>query len=88
MSNFETQSAELIQNRHCRTGETKNEVSSIVLHKYNKCSFIFTFKCNLHLKNIFTLTKSPIFANLLIEQPGNWFTTAEQWENTWIRKKF
>ena len=28
-------------------------------------------QCNLHLKNIFTLTKSPTFANLLMEQPGN-----------------
>ena len=35
---------------------------------------------HLHLKNKFTLKKSPTFANLLIEKPGNWLAITKKWE--------
>ena len=39
-----------------------------------------------YLKNIFTLKKSSVFANLQMEKPGNWFTIAKIWEKH-LKKK-
>ena len=60
--------------------DNKNEVWSNILPKYNEWSFILTFVFNLHLENIFTLKKSPTFANLLMEEPCNWFAIGKKWE--------
>ena len=49
---FETHSTELIQNRHCRTGEAIK-----TSHKYNEWSFILTFIFNLHLKKLIYIKK-------------------------------
>ena len=68
--------------------DNKIEVSSNILHKYIERLFILTYIFNLHLKNIFAFKKSPIFANLLMEKPGNWFAIAKSENNTWRRKKF
>ena len=39
-------------------------------------SFLYSY-LHLQLKNIFTLKKSSIFANLLMEKPSNWFATVK-----------
>ena len=80
-SYFETQSVELIQNRHCRTCEAIKVSIKIYTHIFKwiivYTLFILSFINRLHLKIIFTLKNSSSFANLLMEKPGNWFAIAK-----------
>ena len=72
LSYFETQSAELYQNRHCRTGETIKTRFYVTYYTNIMNDRLYSHLYLIYiLKKIFSLKKSSIFANLLMEKPGN-----------------
>ena len=48
---------------------------------FNVCVYIYIYIIYIYIYiYIYTLKKSSTFANLLMENPGNWFTIAKMWE--------
>ena len=69
---FEAQSAELYQNEHCRTSETIKTRFYVTYYTNIMNDRLYSHLYLIHiLKKIFSLKKSSIFANLLMEKPGN-----------------